>query len=893
MTTRRTTTRCALALAAVLLGAAAARAGDYDLKLELTDYGVKSLTLPDGTEVCVPFALKIEGVTFEQPDGARVNTAPYVDKLKPAFTREGNTVTLTNWPRARLSCTYEARGDTLYMRLALRNDGEETLRGAQLRPLQLRWPSVPLPFWRFNSEWTGARDEPNGNLHKDWSIYGSVDPEIGPPVMQVKCPGYSLAYRLDDVAAPHVLKFMKVWPAIYIHRSIGPGETLETTVSLKLGPPDADPFTFNRDIFERYEAAWPMMLNWNDRGPYYMANFTESAGNAQPYNPHGYGIVYKIHSAEVEQARQAGALEGYTGEPVITDEATLRRCFPPGSPYYTPPGKTPVWLLPNLRTEVGKALFRTMALNHADATITRMRAVGATGMIHWAIEGVENSGLHYNGDPRRVELRPEMMFKGRDGVTTVDAYFKKFRDAGFKVGNCLRPQVTQETPPQEHATGFFVGAPGRIVKLRAYHTGHPCMEGTHQARLWCKRDGKLLAGPVDLVMRADNPGWVAAAIPPVAVEPGEEYLVSLGTDPGAVAMFDEPAFIAAMEAPPKDEEHPLRRAEMNCYYTTNMNTMPVETWKLWRQDPQDGNKWKPSPGMSLGIDVAFVLNGQEGELTLFDDAQSVKMQPRFETRLERLNNQDAIAEHLISMIRYAKDRWGSELFYIDSTVGDPKTTPQTQVKGQSWELTPDIFRKVHEACPDVLLMPENELTRDHAYSAPFNPYGGRGTAQLIRAAWPGAFTLFCLTGQTQSNMKQYWDKPEHREAFIAAIRQGDIFMVDPYNSELIREMYRQAGRPPVAYILVPAQGTEVTAGQETEILARAEDADGTIVKVEFFVSTITDGRRKIGEATQAPYTVKWCPERPGRYVLTIRAEDDAGLERWPGAVVVQTKEKQE
>ncbi len=890
---KRTKMRLAMGTGILLL-ALPVRAGDYDLKAELADNGLKSLTLPDGTAVASPFTPKIESVTFEMPDGTQQGTAPHSDKITPAFAREGNTVMLTNWPRARLSCTYETRGDTLLIRLALRNDGAEPIRSAHLRLLALRWPpdDVPLPYWSFNSYWTAPGDNP-GNLHKNWWLYAAPDPEIGPPVVHARFPGYSIAYRLEDVAETHVITMAKPTPSIHLHGTVKPGETLEATVSLKFGPPEADPFAFNRDIFERYEAAWPMTLNWDDRGLYLPVFFNEQAGTALPYNPHGYGIVYMIHAGTVGQARQAGALDGYEGEPVITDEETLRRCFK-GTSYYTPPGKKPAWFLPNLRSDAGKALFRFIALRHADQAIAELRKFGATGMIHWAIEGVENDGLHYNGDPRRVELRPEMMFKGRDGVATADAYFHKFRDAGFKVGNCLRPQITREAPPQEHATGFTVGAPGRIAKVRAYHTGHARMQGTHQARLWRRSDGKLLAGPVDLVMRADNPGWVEAAIPPVAVAPGEEYLASLGTDPGAIALLDATEFIAATEAALADETRSLRRVQMNAYYTLELGTMPTNTWEHWKQDSQDGNKWKPSPGMAIGLDVAFVPDGQEKELTLYGDAQSVKMQPRLDVRLEEMGDPDAIAEHMIAMIKYAQARWGSELFYIDSTVGgwnketNTRTHPRNHVKGRTWELTPDIFQKVHEACPDVLLMPENQLMRHHAYSAPYNNYPGHGTARKIRSAWPGAFGLYTLYTHPSSN-QEYWSKPESQEALIAAIRQGDIFLVRPHDPVFLEDIFQRAGRPPTARILAPAQGVTVKTRRTVQIEARAEDADGMIAKVEFFVSTIADGRRKIGEAAQAPYTVKWRPEQPGRYVLTIRAEDDAGLERWPGAVVVHAK----
>jgi hypothetical protein len=60
--------------------------------------------------------------------------------------------------------------------------------------------------------------------------------------------------------------------------------------------------------------------------------------------------------------------------------------------------------------------------------------MNAQGMITWDIEGQEfPHPLSYIGDPEKMQLlAPEM--KG-----VADIYFRKFRDAGLKVGVCLRP----------------------------------------------------------------------------------------------------------------------------------------------------------------------------------------------------------------------------------------------------------------------------------------------------------------------------------------------------------------------------------------------------------------------------------------------------------------------
>jgi hypothetical protein len=79
--------------------------------------------------------------------------------------------------------------------------------------------------------------------------------------------------------------------------------------------------------------------------------------------------------------------------------------------------------------------IRTMLLDHADKLIEEMKEINAQGVIVWNIEGNGPNYLQYVGDPHMVEyLCPEA-----DAVA--DEFFKKIRDAGFKVGVCLRPSV--------------------------------------------------------------------------------------------------------------------------------------------------------------------------------------------------------------------------------------------------------------------------------------------------------------------------------------------------------------------------------------------------------------------------------------------------------------------
>jgi hypothetical protein len=76
---------------------------------------------------------------------------------------------------------------------------------------------------------------------------------------------------------------------------------------------------------------------------------------------------------------------------------------------------------------------RKRMLEHADHLIAQMKKLDAQGMIVWNIEGNTPPQIKYAGDPHMIEY----MCPEADAVA--DEFFTKFRDAGFRVGVCLRP----------------------------------------------------------------------------------------------------------------------------------------------------------------------------------------------------------------------------------------------------------------------------------------------------------------------------------------------------------------------------------------------------------------------------------------------------------------------
>jgi hypothetical protein len=131
-------------------------------------------------------------------------------------------------------------------------------------------------------------------------------------------------------------------------------------------------------------------------------------------------------------------------------------------------------------------------------------------------------------------------------------------------------------------------------------------------------------------------------------------------------------------------------------------------------------------------------------------------------------------------IAYAKKRWGCTLFYVDSTA---------TVTGS---LDPDVFKKVADAYPNVLLIPENESMRYFAYSAPLNSYVHHkitSTPAGARMVYPKAFSVL---------MAAEGDRPEDHAALVDAVRRGDILLFNClYNdagAEKIKKLYEEATR---------------------------------------------------------------------------------------------------
>jgi hypothetical protein len=140
---------------------------------------------------------------------------------------------------------------------------------------------------------------------------------------------------------------------------------------------------------------------------------------------------------------------------------------------------------------------------------------------------------------------------------------------------------------------------------------------------------------------------------------------------------------------------------------------------------------------------------------------------------------------LLAKITYAKQRWGCTLFYIDSTYDKSGALPGT------------VFESIVHRHPDILVLPENEVLRDFAYSAPLNSFhhhGVTGTPASILEAYPQAFSALMVTTSDDKL------KAGHK-ALVEAVRRGDILIVNAWyggeHTVQVKSIYEDAaiGRP--------------------------------------------------------------------------------------------------
>ena len=81
-------------------------------------------------------------------------------------------------------------------------------------------------------------------------------------------------------------------------------------------------------------------------------------------------------------------------------------------------------------------------------------------------------------------------------------------------------------------------------------------------------------------------------------------------------------------------------------------------------------------------------------------------------------------------------------------------------------------------------------------------------------------------------------------------------------------------QPPTVSLTSPAAGSTFTAPASVTVAATASDADGTVIRVDFY-----QGSTQMGSDTSSPYGYTWTNVAAGSYQVTAVARDDDGAMR--------------
>jgi hypothetical protein len=297
---------------------------------------------------------------------------------------------LFDWGEIRVH--YIVRDDSLEVEVTQKNNANSGIifDGATVTPLVLHTGSPIETRISDNSDSPGFTSEPlrEGEV-------AAVVPDPGRPLYSGFVSGKDAAAEmLVSGTPPDALPKLLDQP----ERSLKPGQTDMLKVSLRFFDKRAEAAVLAPDVFAAWVHRWPQILQWKDRRI--------------------IGTVYLASSPQGDKQRSGG----YPKNP--------RRYFND----------------PSLDAQGQLAAFQARVLKRADAIVDNLRRLDAQGAITWDIEGEEYpQDTSYVCAPDQIgRVSPEMespLAEGKyRGMKLVDAYFKTIRDAGFRVGVCVRPQ---------------------------------------------------------------------------------------------------------------------------------------------------------------------------------------------------------------------------------------------------------------------------------------------------------------------------------------------------------------------------------------------------------------------------------------------------------------------
>ncbi len=277
------------------------------------------------------------------------------------------------------------------------------LDGATIYPLALHFPASVKGFDNYSQLASGTTGPSVTVADYGTGLVAAVDSDANRPLysgFQRTDTLYSYTPILSSTVPDGLATFLP-----HHDRPVKPGDSDIFTVSLRFAPSGTATGTLAADAYRNWAKRWPPTLHWKDRRI--------------------IGSVFLASSPQGDPSKPGG------------DAHNPRRYFSDSDPGGF-----------DIRTAAGLASFQARILRQAAEIIENLHKVNAQGVITWDIEGEEYpQPTSYVCSPDEIaKLAPEMESIIQDGASSShgmkldDAYFAAIRDAGFRVGVCIRPQ---------------------------------------------------------------------------------------------------------------------------------------------------------------------------------------------------------------------------------------------------------------------------------------------------------------------------------------------------------------------------------------------------------------------------------------------------------------------
>jgi hypothetical protein len=389
-------------LTLMLLSIATIGHAQTGVSIAVNNKGLTSLAF-NGTSFLSYGDFRVNRVLMRNSSGSTFNA----DLTVNASVDQSLRLVTLGYSWGTVKVAYVTSGNRLTLNITTTNTSPNTIQGLFYEPMGLHFPA--------------AVQEYDGSIPLICS-------NVGDPCVESMTYGSgTLVMANDDVQKPLIVGFPwaldkpanTVFPlrintdregmypdrVPYVNRPIAPGASDVFQISLRFGGQGSGVPALAGDIYQSYASAYPSRLQWADRRAVGTL-FLSSAAIGSATNPRGW---------------------------------------------FNDPGI-------DVTNAAGVANLKTRVLAFADSSIAILRSMNAQGMITWDIEGQQYPhATSYVGDPRMfATLAPEM-----SGIA--DAYFQKFKDAGFRIGVCIRPQQLTVSPDGSSAQQNDVTDPTALL----------------------------------------------------------------------------------------------------------------------------------------------------------------------------------------------------------------------------------------------------------------------------------------------------------------------------------------------------------------------------------------------------------------------------------------------